>query len=73
MAFSSEGKSSDVAVQGFQLITLINQIDKNSEHTYTFTEVYMYKCKKNKKTTHKRAVKVSRQIHSWIFFLTLIT
>jgi len=34
MVFSSEGKSSDVAVQGFQLITLINQIDKNSEHTH---------------------------------------
>lgn len=49
MVFSSEGKSSDVAVQGFQLITLINQIDKNSEHTYTFTEVYMYKCKKIKR------------------------
>lgn len=34
MVFSSEGKSSDVAVQGFQLITLINQFDKNSEHTH---------------------------------------
>lgn len=34
MVFSSEGKSSDVAVQGFQLITLINQIDKNSEHAH---------------------------------------
>lgn len=57
MVFSSEGKSSDVAVQGFQLITLINQFDKNSEHTHVHSLRCMCINAKKKKT---RAVKVYR-------------
>lgn len=44
MLFSSEGKSSDAVLQEPQLITLIIQIDKISEHvsTHIHQGVYVY-------------------------------